>query len=318
MLATSHPINVVINPITAQFEAVQRSEVAGILAYERAGTHFDLRHTFVPRNKRGNGIARVLVAGALSAIRASGGMVTPSCSYVRAFMEAHPEYEDLVSPDPFPAGEAPPTQAPGLAAITSQSIVEVVDVQVDRIVSNRVVLRPWTLDDTEDALAIYQDEKVVRWTRPFIQPVADRNAMRRRLDSWITQSNRSAHPQGRWAIELADSGALIGGAALLAVTLNGQNLLAMSWELASCAVGNGLAAEAGHALVHYAFRVSNATAVHAVIQPTNERGIATLRRVGLTKGPGLHSHLGAEVEVYGIDRDDLDLSAARRSLSLTD
>ena len=73
-----------------------------------------------------------------------------------------------------------------------------------------------------------------------------------------------------------------------------------------------------HALIHYAFRVSAATAVHAVVQIENQRAVATLQRAGMVQLPGTRTHHGAEVFLYGIKRDDLDLSAARRSLSLTD
>jgi len=309
---------VIINPISAQFEAIQGSEAVGILAYERAGTHFDLRHTFVPRKQRGKGIAAVVVGGALAAIRSSGGTITPSCTYVSAFVRARPEYEYLINPQPFRSRAESAATPPTLDAIIDRSTADRVDVQVDQIISNRIVLRPWTLDDTDSALSIYQDVGVTRWTRPFIQPVADRNSMRHRLDAWMSQSNRLPHPQGRWAMELADSGALVGGAALLNLKFDDQELLAMSCELAPSAVGHGLAAEAGHALIHYAFRVSAATAVHAVVQIENQRGVATLRRVGMVQLPGTRIHRGAEVFLYGIKRDELDLSAARRSLSLTD
>ncbi|WP_426244718.1 GNAT family N-acetyltransferase [Nocardioides sp. LHG3406-4] len=306
MVRTNDSISVIINPISAQFEAIQCSEAVGVLAYQRAGTHFNLRHTFVSRKHRGRGIAGVLVPGALAAIRSSGGTITPSCAYVSAFVSERPEYEDLIDPEPFRSPARSAAVPPTLDAITDRSIVDVVDVQIDRIISNRIVLRPWTLDDTDSALSIYQDPGVIRWTRPFIRPVTDGNSMRRRLDAWMSQSNRLPHPHGRWAIELADSGALIGGAALLNPKLDGQELLAMSWELAPSAVGHGLAAEAGHALIHYAFRVSAATTVHAVVHIENQRAIATLQRAGMVQLPGARTHRGAEVFLYGITRDDLD------------
>jgi RimJ/RimL family protein N-acetyltransferase/predicted GNAT family acetyltransferase len=318
MAAISDPIHVIINPISAQFEAIQRSETVGILAYERAGKHIDLRHTFVPPKQRGKGVAGVLVAGALDAIRRSGGTVTPSCSYVNTFVHDHAEYRDLRATEPFPTRPDPVNEPPRLHVITGDSLVDIVDVQVDRIVSNRLIMRPWTLDDTDSALAIYGDEAVTRWTRPFIDRVDDRNSMRRRLDDWITQSNRLPHPQGRWAIELGDSGALVGGAALLSMPIEGDSRVVMSWELAPSAVGHGLAAEAGHALIHYAFKVSATPAVHALVQSANDRGIATLQRVGMIRTPGVQHHRGTDLQLYAIARDDLDLNAARRSLSVTD
>ena len=100
--------------------------------------------------------------------------------------------------------------------------------------------------------------------------------------------------------------------------LDDQELLAMLWELAPSAVGHGLVLEAGHALTHYAFRVSAATMVHAVVRIENQRAVATLQRAGMVQLQDIRTHHGAEVLLYGITRDDLDLSAARRSLRLTD
>ncbi|MDF1606329.1 GNAT family N-acetyltransferase [Nocardioides sp. YIM 152315] len=318
MQAANGSVRVIINPISTQFEAVRGAEAVGVLAYERAGKRFDLRHTFVPKSQRGQGVAGALVKGALDAIRVSGGAITPSCTYVESFVQAHPEYADLIDPEPFPRREEPSAAPSPLADITDRTRMDLVNVQIDEIASNRLVLRPWSLDDTDSALPIYQDEEVVRWTLPPIGPEPDRNAMRRRIDGWISESNRAPHPQGRWAIELADSGALVGGTSLFDLALDGVEVLTMSWELASSATGHGLAAEAGHALLHFAFQLSNARAVHSVVQRGNRRGVATLQRLGMVRLSGAHLLHGREVDLYAVNRDDLELSAARRSLSLTD
>lgn len=64
---------------------------------ERAGRVLDLDHTFVPAASRGSGIASQLTAHALRHARQHGYKVVPSCPFVAAFMERHPEYRDLLA-----------------------------------------------------------------------------------------------------------------------------------------------------------------------------------------------------------------------------
>lgn len=54
-----------------------------------------LHHTEVPDALQGRGIAADLVATALDWARAEGLKVRPSCSYVVAYMQRHPETADL-------------------------------------------------------------------------------------------------------------------------------------------------------------------------------------------------------------------------------
>ena len=52
-------------------------------------------HTEVPVLQEGRGIAATLVRAALEHARAQGYKVRPACSYVRAFMARHREFDDL-------------------------------------------------------------------------------------------------------------------------------------------------------------------------------------------------------------------------------
>ena len=58
-----------------------------------------LHHTQVPEALEGNGIAADLVASALAWARTENFKVRPTCSYVAAYMQRHPETADqLVEP----------------------------------------------------------------------------------------------------------------------------------------------------------------------------------------------------------------------------
>jgi hypothetical protein len=54
-------------------------------------------HTIVPREVEGRGIGSRLVKGALDEARRRGLRVDPVCPFVRAYIERHPEYRDLMA-----------------------------------------------------------------------------------------------------------------------------------------------------------------------------------------------------------------------------
>ena len=57
----------------------------------------DLASTYVPRAARGGGIASQLTAHALRYARGHGYRVVPSCPFVKAYIERHPEYRGLLA-----------------------------------------------------------------------------------------------------------------------------------------------------------------------------------------------------------------------------
>ena len=60
------------------------------------GKILDYMSTYVPPELRGQQIAAQLVKVGLDYARANNYKVIPSCSYVRAYIERHPEYNDLL------------------------------------------------------------------------------------------------------------------------------------------------------------------------------------------------------------------------------
>lgn len=56
----------------------------------------DFTHTFVPPEHRNGGIGEALVLEGLERARKSGQQVIPTCPFVEAVAERHPEYDDVV------------------------------------------------------------------------------------------------------------------------------------------------------------------------------------------------------------------------------
>ena len=64
------------------------------LVYDQVGdAAIDLKHTEVPRSAQGQGVADALVRAALEYARSNQLRVIPSCPYVKAWLNRHPEEE---------------------------------------------------------------------------------------------------------------------------------------------------------------------------------------------------------------------------------
>ena len=138
------------------------------------------------------------------------------------------------------------------------------------LVTERLRLRPWRLEDADAAFAIYGSPEVSRWLSPALEPVGDPGAMRLLLQQWIGEDSRVVDPAGRWAIELSEDGRVVGGVVLLYLPPGGEDL-EIGWQLAPDVWGRGLASEAGHAVAHWALQQEGVDEVFAVARPSNPR-----------------------------------------------
>jgi uncharacterized protein len=64
--------------------------------YEVAGGVITFLHTDVPPELGGRGIGSRLIKGALDQVRADGLKVIPRCPFVKAYIDKHPDYADLL------------------------------------------------------------------------------------------------------------------------------------------------------------------------------------------------------------------------------
>lgn len=79
-----------------QFEIRAGDERAGFVAYELQGDQLSLLHTQVDQRFEGQGIGGRLARGTLDSARERGLAVLPYCSFIRTWIQRHPEYLDLV------------------------------------------------------------------------------------------------------------------------------------------------------------------------------------------------------------------------------
>jgi predicted GNAT family acetyltransferase len=84
------------NPDQSRFESFVDDRPAGVSAYELSDGVITFTHTEVDDAFEGHGVGSALVRHALDQVRASGARrVRPSCPFVRAWIEQHPDYQDL-------------------------------------------------------------------------------------------------------------------------------------------------------------------------------------------------------------------------------
>lgn len=88
-----------IDDITGRqrYELQSGGQLAGFIDYRLQGGTIALVHTEVLPQHEGGGIGSRLARHALDEARRRGLQVVPSCSFIAAFIERHPEYRDLVA-----------------------------------------------------------------------------------------------------------------------------------------------------------------------------------------------------------------------------
>jgi len=85
------------NTEESRYELVVDAEVIGVAEYRRQGDTLVFPHTQVKSSFRGQGMGARLVQAALDDVRARGQRVVPRCWYVAEFIDANPEYRDLLA-----------------------------------------------------------------------------------------------------------------------------------------------------------------------------------------------------------------------------
>ncbi len=171
-----------------------------------------------------------------------------------------------------------------------------------QLVTARLVLRPWAVDDAAAALAAYGDGEVARWLTPAMDSVHNVAQMRLVLRQWIAEDARMFPPAGRWAIERRPDGHLVGGAILLPLPPDEE--FEVGWQLHPDAWGHGYATETGLALARWAFE-QGIEQIIAVARPANTRAVATAGRIGMEWVGETEKYYNLRLDVFRLRPGDL-------------
>ena len=90
-------VDVQDQPGQSRWEATLGGELAGFAEYRRDGERIVFTHTVVDPAHEGQGIGSALARAALDDARAQGLAVVPRCSFIRAWIDKHPDYVDLLA-----------------------------------------------------------------------------------------------------------------------------------------------------------------------------------------------------------------------------
>jgi RimJ/RimL family protein N-acetyltransferase len=172
----------------------------------------------------------------------------------------------------------------------------------EELLTDRLALRPWNLDDDRAALGAYGDARVARWLAPAMDTVPGPAAMRLVLQQWMAEDARMLAPAGRWAIELREERRLIGGATLLPLPPDDE--YEIGWQLCPDAWGHGYATEAGLALAEWAFK-QGIEQVIALVRPANTRALAMVRRLGMDWVGETEKYHNLRLQVFRLRPGDL-------------
>ncbi|MBO3750110.1 GNAT family N-acetyltransferase [Streptosporangiaceae bacterium NEAU-GS5] len=166
------------------------------------------------------------------------------------------------------------------------------------LITDRLVVREWTADDADAALAIYGSEEVTHWLTPAMLQISDLAAMRAVLDAWQEAQPNLPKPRGRWAVQRRDDGVVVGGLGIRLLPPY-EDDLELSWQLNRDSWGQGYAVEAASALISWAF-TQEIDELFAVARPANQRAIATAERLGMQWVGETSKYYGLNLQVYRI------------------
>jgi len=89
-------LRVVRNETASRFEAYLGDELAARLTYVHTDRGLDLQHTVVEPRYRGQGVGEEFAEAVFDELRLTGERIIPTCPFLSAYIEEHPEHRALV------------------------------------------------------------------------------------------------------------------------------------------------------------------------------------------------------------------------------
>jgi len=163
--------------------------------------------------------------------------------------------------------------------------------------TDRLLLRPYSMDDLDFFASLWADPEVVRFIGEGV--TRNRNEAEERLKRIIAGYESGYGLLAAW---YKAEKRLAGHVGLLTQKVDGENEIEIGYWLARNFWGEGLATEAALALRNYAFTESGLSRIISLIQPGNTASIAVAERVGMKFERNSEFH-GKWVRVYSLYRE---------------
>jgi RimJ/RimL family protein N-acetyltransferase len=142
--------------------------------------------------------------------------------------------------------------------------------------TDRLVIRPWRVEEADRYVEINRRPEVMRWFPP--RPPIERDEAINRIERNAAQLAADSR-LGRWAVVDQSTG-VPAGTLILQRLPDGDGELEIGWHLHPDSWGQGFASEAAAAVLARAF-ANGFAEVWAVTHPENHRSAAVCRRIGM-------------------------------------
>jgi predicted GNAT family acetyltransferase len=90
-------VEFVVNEEARRYEVRVDGAVAGFVTYRMHPERIEFVHTEVRPEYEGHGLGSRLAAAALDYARENGWSVTPTCPFIKDYIEDHTEYRDVLA-----------------------------------------------------------------------------------------------------------------------------------------------------------------------------------------------------------------------------
>lgn len=180
--------------------------------------------------------------------------------------------------------------------------------------SERLTLRPYTLDDVDFVFDMYSRWEVQRYLGRTPRVMADRDEAAERVRAWAELD----HPlSGIWLIVETETGERLGTALLKELPASGaaepSGDIEVGWHLHPDAWGRGIASEAATAVLAHAAQ-QGLQRVLAVVYPENLASQRVAERIGMRSLGLTRAYYDVECVLFAIDLRDVghpDLTLSR-------
>ncbi|MCB9761220.1 MAG: GNAT family N-acetyltransferase [Alphaproteobacteria bacterium] len=143
------------------------------------------------------------------------------------------------------------------------------------LLTPRLSLHPWRVDDAEEAWRIWGDPEVMRFVGPpHPDPARTRRALRAAIEAELT------HGVCLWRVEERHTGRTVGACGFHAIAPPQGPALELAYHFRRSAWGQGYATEAARACVQLAFERLDAPRILAWTHPDNQASQRVLLKLG--------------------------------------
>ena len=168
------------------------------------------------------------------------------------------------------------------------------------LVTDRLIARPWTLDEADLAAAydVYSRPEVAEWIGAPTEP----SEIRIRIERWAEPTDDPTY--GVWAVEERSTPDRPIGSVLLRPLPPAEEDVEVGWHLHPMVWGRGYATEIGRAAAGRAF-ATGIDEVFAIVRPGNDRSSKVARRLGMEYVGRTDKYWGLHAELFRLRPADL-------------